>query len=398
MKKIFLTAAAIFAILHASAQTNMPKDTTGFESRKLKLDEINLVSSYYSQNGNNAAVTGGIGSQKLTDIANIFDVKLSRYDLKSRKHTFGLEVGIDHYTSASSDQIDLQANSSASHADTRIYPSLSWSIENEKKGTTLALGISSSTEFDYQSFGGNLSFSAKTKDRSGEFTAKLQTYIDQVKLILPIELRPSGNSGHENYGNAARNTFVGSLSYSQIINERFQVMFLADIVQQNGYLSLPFHRVYFNDGSVHQENLPDSRFKIPLGFRANYFLGDRFIVRTYYRFYTDNWGINAHTADIEVPIKITPFFSLSPFYRYYTQTAAKYFAPYKVHTAADQYYNSNYDLSKFSSNFYGAGIRFAPPKGVLGLHHFSMLELRYGHYSKNINMSSDIISLNIKYK
>ncbi|WP_199119002.1 DUF3570 domain-containing protein [Pedobacter sp. ASV28] len=398
MKKIFLTAAAIFAILHASAQTNMPKDTTGFESRKLKLDEINLVSSYYSQNGNNAAVTGGIGSQKLTDIANIFDVKLSRYDLKSRKHTFGLEVGIDHYTSASSDQIDLQANSSASHADTRIYPSLSWSIENEKKGTTLALGISSSTEFDYQSFGGNLSFSAKTKDRSGEFTAKLQTYIDQVKLILPIELRTSGNSGHENYGNAARNTFVGSLSYSQIINERFQVIFLADIVQQNGYLSLPFHRVYFNDGSVHQENLPDSRFKIPLGFRANYFLGDRFIVRTYYRFYTDNWGINAHTADIEVPIKITPFFSLSPFYRYYTQTAAKYFAPYKVHTAADQYYNSNYDLSKFSSNFYGAGIRFAPPKGVLGLHHFSMLELRYGHYSKNINMSSDIISLNIKYK
>jgi len=398
MKKVFLTAAMAFALLHLKAQTNLPKDASGFESRKLKLDEINLVSSYYKQNGNNAAVTGGVGSQKLTDIANIFDVKLSKYDGKARKHTFGLELGIDHYTSASSDMIDLQANSSASHADTRIYPSLSWSVENEKKGTTFALGLSSSTEFDYQSFGGNVAFSTKTKDRSGEFTVKLQTYVDQLKLIKPIELRTGGVFGHENYGSASRNTFAGSFSYSQIINENLQIMFLADIVQQNGYLSLPFHRVYFNDGSVHQENLPSSRLKIPLGFRANYFLGDHFIIRTYYRFYTDNWGINSHTADVEIPVKLTPFLSISPFYRYYIQSAAKYFAPYKVHTAADEYYNSNYDLSKFASDFYGAGIRFAPPKGVLGSHHLSSLELRYGHYAKNINMNSDIISLNIKYK
>ncbi|KQN38497.1 hypothetical protein ASE92_03440 [Pedobacter sp. Leaf41] len=396
MKKIFLTAAAVFALLHSFAQTT-PKDSTGFQSRKLKLDEVNLVSSYYTQDGNNAAVTGGIGSQKLTDIANVFDVKMVKYDAKSRKHTFGLEVGIDHYTSASSDMIDLQANSSASHADTRIYPSLSWSIENENKGTTLAFGLSSSTEFDYQSFGGNVSFSTKTKDKSGEFTAKLQTYLDQVTLIQPIELR-TNTMDHERYGSAARNTFAGSLSYSQIINERFQVMLLADVVQQNGYLSLPFHRVYFKDNTVHQENLPDSRLKIPLGFRANYFIGNNLIIKTYYRYYTDNWGLKSHTADIEVPIKINSFFSISPFYRYYTQTAAKYFAPFQTHTAADQYYNSNYDLSKFSSDFYGAGIRFAPPKGVLGMQHFSMLEIRYGHYAKNINMSSDIISLNIKYK
>ncbi|MFN0255616.1 DUF3570 domain-containing protein [Pedobacter ureilyticus] len=398
MKKVFLTVATAFALLHPGfAQTNSKTESTGYQSRKLKLEEINLVSSYYSQDGNNAAVTGGVGSQKLTDIANVFEVKLNRYTSKERKHTFGLEVGIDHYTSASSDKIDLQANSSASHADTRIYPSLSWSVENEKKGTTLALGLSSSAEYDYLSFGGNIAFSAKTKDRNGEFTAKFQTYLDQVTLILPIEFRPNGGE-HETGGTAARNTFAGSLSYSQIVNQRLQLMLLADVVQQNGYLSLPFHRVYFSDGSVHQEKLPSNRFKLPLGFRGNYFLGDNLIVKTYYRFYTDNWGLTAHTAELELPVKINPFFSISPFYRYYTQTAAKYFAPYQRHSLADQYYNSNYDLSKFNSNFYGAGIRFAPSKGVLGFQRLSMLELRYGHYTKNINMNSNIISLNIKYK
>jgi hypothetical protein len=46
MKIVFLTAAGLFALLHSHAQIS--NDSTGFESRKLKLEEINLVSSYYS--------------------------------------------------------------------------------------------------------------------------------------------------------------------------------------------------------------------------------------------------------------------------------------------------------------------------------------------------------------
>jgi len=65
------------------------------------------------------------------------------------------------------------------------------------------------------------------------------------------------------------------------------------------YLSLPFHRVYFADGSVHQEKMPDTRLKIPLGVRACYFLGDNEIIRGYYRYYTDDWSLKAHPGDLE---------------------------------------------------------------------------------------------------
>jgi hypothetical protein len=44
-----------------------------------------------------------------------------------------------------------------------------------------------------------------------------------------------------------------------------------ELVYQDGYLGLPFHRVYFNDAGVHVEALPSTRLKIPLGLRANYF-------------------------------------------------------------------------------------------------------------------------------
>jgi len=392
MKRIILTGFALLGLLRLSAQTT-PTDSTGYKSTKLKVDEINLVSSYYKQDGYNSAVTGGIGSEKLTDLSNTLDVKLLKYGKTGIRHTFDIEAGIDHYTSASSDQIDLQANSSASSADNRFYPSLTYTRENEEKGNTLGIGLSSSTEFDYQSFGGDISYSKKTKDKNGEFTAKFQAYLDQVKLILPVELRTA-----DGYGTESRNTFAGTLSYSQIVNQNLQIMVMADVISQSGYLSLPFHRVYFNDGSVHQENLPDSRLKIPLAIRASYFLGDNVIIRAYYRYYSDDWKLTAHTADIEVPVKLSPFFSLSPFYRYYTQSATKYFNAYGMHTAAEEFYTSNYDLSRFNSSFVGMGLKFTPAKGVFGIRHFHTVELRYGHYTKTTAMTSDIFSINIKYK
>jgi Protein of unknown function (DUF3570) len=405
MKKICLTVVGLYISLFAAFSQNTNADTS-YKSRKLTFEEANLVSSYYRQNGNNSAVTGGIGTEKLTDIANVIDIKLNKWDIRNRKHSFDVEIGIDQYTSASSDNIDPRNMSSPSHSDTRIYPSANWSVENGKKGSTIGAGLSFSKEFDYVSYGANVLFAQKTKNRNGELTAKAQLYLDQVSLILPIELRPgypnigggNGDAGKNEYPSTPRNSYSGSLSYSQIVNQRLQLEFLLDIIYQTGYLGLPFHRVYFADNSLHQENLPDSRLKIPLGFRANYFLGDKFIIRTFYRYYHDDWGLSAHTFNIETPYKITPFFSITPFFRYNNQSAADYFAPYKAHTAADQYYTSNYDLSKFSSSFYGAGFRIAPPKGVFGIQHLNMLELRYGHYTRTNGMNSDIVSLNLKFK
>lgn len=398
MKKICLAVVGLYInLLSAFSQTT----DTAYKNRKLKLDEVNFISSYYHQDGDNSSVTGGIGTEKLTDLANVIDVKLSRYDKYDRKHTFTGEIGIDHYTSASSDMVDLKANSSASSADLRIYPSVSWAMENEKKGTTVGLNASSSTEFDYQSFGFGASFFKKSKNKNTEFGIKAQAYLDAVKLILPIELRTNGGGGdddNDHYGTSSRNSYSGTLSYSQIVNERLQLMMLLDIAYQNGFLALPFHRVYLNDNTVHSELLPSSRFKIPVSLRANYFLGDKIVLRSYYRFYHDDWGLNAHTAELETSIKLTPFLSVAPFYRYYDQTAIDYFAPYKEHTTADDFYTSNYDLSKFNSQFFGAGFRIAPPKGVFGLQHWNMVELRYGHYDRSNGLHSDIVSVNLKFK
>lgn len=400
MRKLSLTVIGLYiGLLAAFSQSNRQADSA-YKSKKLSFEEANFVSSYYKQDGNNSAVTGGIGTEKLTDIANSIELKFINRDRKNRKHSYDLELGVDHYTSASSDRIDSKANSSASHADTRIYPSANWTMENEQKGSTFGAGGSISYEFDYLSFGGNINFAQKTKDKSGEFSGKFFAYLDNLKLIYPVELRTgvSAGRGDHDYPTAGRNTFGTSLSYSQIVNTRLQLAFLLDVIYQQGYLGLPFHRVYFNNGTELVESLPGTRLKTPIGFRANYFVGDHLILRSYYRYYRDDWGLDAHTFNIETSVKLTPFVSVTPFYRYYTQTAVKYFAPYQTHAATDNYYTSNYDLSKFNSQYFGAGIRLTPPNGVFNFEHLNMLELRYGHYTKTNGMNSDVVSLNLKFK
>jgi Protein of unknown function (DUF3570) len=403
MKRICLTVVGLYLMfLHSFSQV-VAKDTAAFQPKKLKLDEINLVSSYYTQTGDHSAIRGGIGPENVTDLANGLELKWVGFDAHQRKSTLAAGMGIDYHTAAS--QAWISKTGASQHRDgLRLYPSLDWTRENEKKGSSFSIGAYYSNEFNYKSLGLSAGVTQKTKN-NGEFGLKLSGYFDQVKMILPSELEPAGaytigRNGelkHPDYPSSPRETYTASFSFSQVINTRTQVAFLLDGVYQNGYLGLPFHRVYFTDGTDSVEKLPSNRFKLPLGFRLNYFLGDRVILRTYYRYYIDSWGLRSHTASLEVPYKITPFFSVSPFYRYYTQTAVNYFAPYEQHLKTDGYYTSNYSLSSFSSQFFGAGIRLAPPKGIFDTH-LATLELRYGHYTQTTDLVSDVISLNLSFK
>lgn len=399
MKKLSLTAIGFYLGILAAFSQNT--GDTSYKSKKLSLEEVNFVSGYYSQNGNNSAVTGGIGTEKLTDFANTIDLKFTKYSKPFLKHTLNVGVGVDHYTSASSDKIDPNTISSPSYSDTRFYPSAGWTVHNEKKNTSFGFTGSYSTEFDYQSIGLGASFVKGSKDNNTEFGAKLQAYFDQWSVIYPIELRSSipGGSEHSGIsGHSPRNSFSGAFSFAQVVNQSLQFSIVAEPVYQNGLLATKYQRVYFTNGNVRSENLPDTRFKLPLGFRANLFLADKFVIRTFYRYYQDNWGLKAHTVEVETPIKLSPFFSLSPFFRFYTQNGVDYFAPYGQHNTSETYFTSDYDLSKFTSNYLGANFRMVPENGVLGIQKLHSLELRYGHYNRSNGLNSNQVTLHLQFK
>ena len=402
MKKtcLFLTGlfVSVFGLFAQKA------DTTHYRSRKLTLSEVNLVSSYYNQDGNNSAVTGGTGTEALSDYSNQFEVKLHSFNRHGREVSWEASLGVDYYTSASSDKINPYSISSASARDLRIYPSVTRRVLADSSGMSWFAGVSYSHESDYRSYGLHGGFGRRSSDRNSEWSFKAQFFFDQVKMILPIELRTPATGGFPGAPNeyeypwSKRNTLAGTFSWSRILNSRLQVMATSELTYQHGFLGLPFHRIYFKDFSLGTEKLPSVRIKWPIAVRASWFAGDRLIIRPSYRFYLDDWGLAAHTAELEAVIKTGKFLSISPFYRFYSQSGIRYFAGYLEHQHTEKYYSSNFDLSGFNSHFFGGGLRYTPWKGVLGIRHLSALEIRYGHYQRSNGLSADIVSLYLTYK
>jgi len=386
------------------------QDTTShYKKRKLDPVKVDLLYGYYRQDGKHSPVTGGSGTEELE---NHSPTILVHIPIDSNK-ALSLDMGIDAYTSASTDNIDYRV-SSASYKDVRSHAVIGYSQRFEKAGMEAGASGSFSIESDYLSRGLGLFITKEFEDGNSLLSLNSWFFFDivgwgwlnpdyysNVSIVYPVELRDTVW-----FDDGRRNTFSFSLAYTRNLTKRMNVALFTGFTYQEGLLSTSFHRVYFYDQDLPRvENLPRTRLKFPAGVRLNYFLSDLLVFRTYYRFYTDSWGINAHTASLEVPFKITSFLSAYPIYRFHYQRGTRYFAPYKEHTVQSEYYTSDYDLSGFTSNEIGAGVKYSPP---LGLARFriskkgrktmlSRLELRYVYYLRSDELEAHAISVSVSF-
>jgi hypothetical protein len=197
-----------------------------------------------------------------------------------------------------------------------------------------------------------------------------------------------------------------------------------DLLQQDGMLSTPYHRIYFADkpnyyignpasisnyenpsnSDVYRladdiERLPNTRFKLPIGARLNYYLNEKVVFRTYYRYYSDDWDIQAHTASIEIPVKVSDKFTIFPMYRYYTQLQSKYFAPFEQHLSTEKFYTSDFDLSTFNANQYGAGFTYTDIFTAAKIWKFGLknIDFRFNHYERTDGLNANIATVAFKF-
>jgi len=67
-----------------SAPIFAQEEESGYEMKgNNEYVEIDLLSSYYKQDGDHAAVTGGIGTEELTDVSTLFVVNIPLSTTKS---------------------------------------------------------------------------------------------------------------------------------------------------------------------------------------------------------------------------------------------------------------------------------------------------------------------------
>ena len=431
MKKITLLLTFFLTATLFSQENENPET---FKKRVLENTEIDFLTSFYSQDGDHAAVSGGKGTEELTDFAPTIVVSIPLND----DDVLTIDGAISAYTSASSSNIDpwdgskaadpFTASSGASSSDTWANLNGTYSHSSDDRNQIWTAKASVSSEYDYFSIGFGGSFTKLFNDKNTEVSINANVYLDTWNAVYPYELRfffedsAPNNSFFNNitgtgtydpsfseFDSETRNSYSVGLNFSQILTKNLQGNLAVDLVRQEGLLSTPFQRVYFADKeNFYKENfqladdveqLPGSRSKLAVGGRLNYFLNEFFVLRTYYRYYQDDWGIQSHTANVEVPVKISQKFTLYPSYRYYYQTAADYFAAYEEHLSTEEFYTSDYDLSDFNANQFGFGIRYTDILTGFHLWHLGLksADLKYNYYKRNTGLTAHLISGGVKF-
>nr|WP_235843266.1 DUF3570 domain-containing protein [Maribacter hydrothermalis] len=408
-----------------------------YKKRVLETTEVDFLTSYYSQDGDNAAVSGGLGTEELTDFTGTFVVAIPLTD----DDVLTIDAGVSAYTSASSSNVDpfdggqpadpFVASSGASSSDTWANISGSYSNSSDDRNTIVSGKVSVSSEYDYFSLGFGGGLTKLFNEKNTEVSINANVYLDKWNALYPSELRPfaSGANGLNNgffsnktitgntnyspsfdkFSDETRNSYSLGFGFSQILSKNLQGSLALDLVQQQGLLSTPFQRVYFSDiadSFIENfqladaiEQLPNSRFKVAAGGRLNWYINETFVVRSFYRYYYDDWGINSHTASVEVPIKLTDKFTVYPSYRYYQQTAADYFFGYEEALSTETFYTSDYDLSKYSANQFGMGVSYTDIFTKMHVWKLGLksIDLKFYKYDRDTTFSSSIITAGVKF-
>lgn len=437
MKNLLLVISIVLTVSLGYAQNSSQDTTKVYKKRVLESMEIDFLASYYTQDGDNAAVTGGIGTEELKNVTPTFVVSIPLND----DDILTIDAGISAYSSASSSNIDpfdgkneadpYFASSGASSSDALLHLTGIYSHSSDDRNNIWSAKLAVAKEYDYSSFGFGGSYSKLFNEKNTEVSINANVYLDTWRAIYPIELRPFGvggagindelftsntitgnpdyNPSFTEFDSETRQSYSLGFGFSQILSKRLQGSMALDFVQQHGLLSTPYQRVYFNDIEASYienfhlandiERLPDTRFKVAAGGRLNYYVNERIVIRTYYRYYFDDWGINSHTASIEVPIKISDKFTIYPSYRFYNQSATDYFAPYNQHLSTNEYYTSDYDLSKFNANQYGFGITYTDifTKAHIWKLGIKSVDLKYNYYERDSGLKASIITGGIKF-
>lgn len=347
--------------------------------------DVDFLLNYYDQDGEHSPVTGGIGDEDLQVVAPVVVVRWAMSDT----WTLSADLGVDNITSASTDRIDTEV-SSASRQDNRAYTVVTASRQRENQ--TWRFGLGFSNEYDYQSLNGRLGWSIDLNERNTTLGVSLAHFADTVELYdIDGVVR----------GEDDRATTDLGLSLTQVLGRGTVLSATFSYSQQSGFLSTPFHEVILApspedpEGRHVAERLPDSRDRLAAGLSLNQAWGERFVLRLAYRFYDDDFGIQAHTVEVE------PHFRLPlarqawifPILRFHTQTASDYFGLPGAFRGDEPYFTADRDLSAFDSEKYGLGLQLLFDRQRSGwLRRLRAFEVRLTTYSRDDGLEALSIS------
>lgn len=256
--------------------------------------------------------------------------------------------------------------------------------------TTYGVSFLRSDEPDYLS--DNASFSI-SEDMFGDLTTVTLGFTrgwDDVKQHL-VDKSHGTDSFLEKGRMDRRNYRIG---LTQILTKKLIATLNYESSAQDGYLQNPYRRVRYGAAnstsiSYQSEIYPGTRSSNAVGIDASYYLPYRASVKLGYRYYTDTWGITAHTGDLQYLHPFGSRWTAEFGVRYYTQTHADFYSDLFPYIDAQNFMARDRVLATYNDVAVHLGAEWKGPfgsslKGRASIF-YDRIQYSYADFRNNLN-------------
>jgi hypothetical protein len=273
---------------------------------------------------------------------------------KNFKETVSL-YGNYYVDSISSASIDVVTTGASAYSEERNEYSLG--LDYLHDDTIMSVGFGDSDENDYKAQSLNLTVA---QEMFGGLTMVTMGYArgsDEVFRNGP-DGQPDGVFEDE----ADRRNY--RLSVSQVLTRNLLMGLYYEAIADEGYLNNPYRQVRYVDlaaargYSFEAEIYPRTRSSNAIAVKARYHLPYRAAVQGGYRFYSDSWGIDAHTLDIGYTHPFKQAWLFEAGYRFYTQSSADFYSDLFPFQQAQNFLARDKELSTFVDHTIRVGVTY----------------------------------------
>ncbi len=346
------TAALLGTAVHAQTAATAPA-TPAKTSNSAPTWQVDSALLVYSEGGGRVTAVEPVVQAKRTD---------------GNDHTWGLKLTLDTLTGASpsgavaqptaqtftspsgNSQYSVAAGSTpldTSFKDTRGALALSYERPLDSRHR-LSLGGGFSQEYDFTSLNLNAGLSRDFNDKNTTLSLSVAFEQDQLRPVgaTPVGLRPT--APRERTGQGTRQVSDLLLGLTQVMNRRWLTQVNLGLGRSSGDHSDPYKLLSVVDGStglltgdryVHEKR-PDQRTRTSLFWQNKVHL-EHDVVDVGYRYYRDDWGVQAHTLDTRYRWALGDGgHYIEPRWRFHSQTAADFWRGWLVEGSGPGQWNS----------------------------------------------------------
>lgn len=255
-------------------------------------------------------------------------------------------TGQYYVDSVSAASVDVLATASPYTEERTEY---SLGVDYLHEDAVLSLGFTDSSENDYDAKTVHIAVSQEFFGGLSTVTMGYANGWDEVGMV--------GNDGFRE--DADRRNY--RLGFSQVLTRNSLLGLDLEVITDEGYLENPYRQNrYLDPGDAtaylyQPERYPDSRTSTAVALRGLYYLPYRASIRGEYRYFTDSWGIEAHTVELAYVHGLNARWSLEGSLRYYTQDAADFYADLFPYENSQTYLARDKELSALSGTTIATG-------------------------------------------